>query len=131
MKCFQLLFSMCLIALAGCSSDSIEIDASADVFSIPDEFKESNVVWTKAATISESDTDRLKAYFQRNQSVTENPVVQGDPVVYTNASDARRYYWVCAGMAGAEWFCLEFAGKGVQVLNGDGEPFLADAEAMN
>ncbi|MFK7822114.1 MAG: hypothetical protein AB8G99_25680 [Planctomycetaceae bacterium] len=122
------LFAVVLCVLAsGCSSDSSAIDDSETTFSTPAEFEEANVAWAKTDALEDSDTEQLTEYFTDNPSVSENPLVEGDPFVYTSSDGTKRYYWVRGGATDAEWFCLEFDDYDVEMLSGLGEPFDADS----
>ena len=113
-----------VISLLGCSSDKDVIRESEQPVVVPEMFEEDDNSWAKTGGMTESDTQRLSAYFQKNPSVAEHSIVNGDPLVYATDDKRRRYYWVRAGADGAEWFCLEFGDRGVSLKDGHGPPFL-------
>jgi hypothetical protein len=111
------------VLCSGCSSDSESAEEPKATFLTPTEFEEANVTWSKVEDMEEEDTEQLTEYFADNPSVSENPAVEGDPLVYSGNRGTKRYYWVRKGADAPEWFCLQFDGYDVEVSNGQGEPF--------
>lgn len=110
---------------AGCSSGASVLPDDRDTVNVPESFADGGRNWKTAGALTESDVRRLTGYFTRHPSVAEHSIVQGDPQIYA-AGDLRRYYWIRPGMDGAEWLCLQFGDRSVQLQDGSGAPFLAE-----
>ena len=114
----------------GCSSESHAIEEVENSISTPLQFEDVNATWSKVDVMEESDTEQLADYLRDNPSISENPLVEGDPLVYSSGDGVRRYYWVREGIEGPEWFCMQFDDYDVEVLNGSGEPFASNSASL-
>ncbi|MCA9074713.1 MAG: hypothetical protein KDA93_06755 [Planctomycetaceae bacterium] len=122
--CLLMFTAVVLGITQSCSSDGeVLLEASAQI-KVPENFVEEDATWEKLDGLSEPDMTLLQRFFQENQSMTENSIIDGDPVVFEADRKGRRYYWVRPGGDGAEWLCLEFSRQGVTLLEGNGAPFL-------
>lgn len=107
----------------GCSQPAELVSDNAEAIDFPPSFAQDGETWTKQPEMSEAEVERLSNYFRHNPSVAENAIVEGAPVVYAAARNARRYYWSAAAIDGAEWLCIEIGRGPVQLTDGRGNPF--------
>ena len=122
---YLLVFSLIVMgSMHGCSFNSDDLQNADTQINVPENFVEEDATWEKLDGLTEPDTSLLQRFFLENQSMAENSIIDGDPVVYEADSQGRRYYWVRPRGDGAEWLCLEFSPRGVTLLEGNGAPFL-------
>ncbi len=111
--------------ICGCSGDDppeLELQIPPESISL------SEVAWQRRPAFSPDDQDRLVAHFHTNRSLAENPLLEGEPVVYSADGDRIRYYWFTETGSDIHWMFLEFrAGAFTELGEGTGDSFATNA----
>jgi hypothetical protein len=113
--------------LIGCAEDAPVASTAVDT-AWPETIIDSGVEWRRSDGFPDTDRDRLAEYAARNASPFDNPLVRGDPTVYSGDAGATRFYWARPAVGGTEWLYLEFSPRGVTTGDGIGPPFPSAGE---
>ncbi|MEM7559907.1 MAG: hypothetical protein AAF394_12375, partial [Planctomycetota bacterium] len=74
---------------------------------------------------------RLAGLFRRSPMLIDNPSIAGAPVCYANGS-TQRVYWLSQLDNSCHWAMIEFkGGRGGDLIEGNGAPFMQTAVAEN
>ena len=118
--CLSILY---LVGSGGCGSGQGVTSDTAESISSPTTFEESGQTW-KLAEMKPQDERPLGAYFQRNASLADNPLINGAPLLYRSSSKATRYYWAESLSGQIHWIRIDFqGGKFIGLEQGEGFPF--------
>lgn len=122
----QVSCAMLAAFLCGCTgSDSPETEMQFP----PESIQLGGDSWKRQPTFLPDDQNRLVAYFQTNRSLAENPLLRGEPEVYSTAGDRKRYYWINGTGGGKHWMFLEFhAGMFTEIGEGTGDLFATNSD---
>ncbi|WP_417851335.1 hypothetical protein [Thalassoglobus sp.] len=118
-------FISCLLlcyGLYGCSPGNTTTILDEESFTLPQEFEEAGVKWTKSKELSDAELLHLSAYFKKHPSLAEGSVVRGEPTLYTNTKKVKRFYWVRHGTEQLEWLYIQFHGRKASLREGHGSP---------
>lgn len=84
--------------------------------------------WTKSATIDQANLKVLHNYFKKNSALAENPLISGEPTLYTSPKGTRRFYWGNSSPEQTQWIYVHFEGRTSKLLQGSGGPFSESEE---
>ena len=116
-----ILLVACATALTGCQQSVSTLPAEI-VF--PPELMAEGQTWVKQAWEEKHDK-RVANVFKKHAYLAGNPTLEGERVVYADASGNERCYWVTPSEGGAQWLYIEFKGtRSGNPVEGFGAPFL-------
>lgn len=111
-----------LLVLSGCSSGSSGELVRTEV-DIPQVFESDGSTWNNSGAMSDDDVNFLSHVFRARADLADSPELHGEPAVFTNEDDDRRYYWVKQIGDQVSWYCICFEGGALTLTEGDDSPF--------
>ncbi|MCG6158228.1 hypothetical protein [Rubinisphaera margarita] len=108
--------------LAGCGHEAAKTAESIGP-ALPESFSAGEKVWTRDLKLQSSDEKRLEEFFADNPSLTENPRISGNPLVYRSSSGTARFYWIDRSRSPVEWSLVEIGSRKGRYEEGQGGPF--------
>ncbi len=110
-------------ALSGCGAGSEDAKESSSPIMIPEVISAEGVDWTRADEMLDADEERLSDFFAKNPSLTENPRISSQPLVYRGPGGKSRFYWVDDSRSPVEWSLIELGSGKAHYEEGQGGPF--------
>ena len=114
---------ICYIQFTGCRPKQGRLDAEQQVLSVPESFQGSGATWSRKEAMSEKDQVVLEDYFRKHPSLVDGGSIQGEPLVYVNDRNHRRFYWISDTAESNYWFMIEVANRSIRQSEGADVPF--------
>ena len=113
-----------VLALLGCAEDAA-IDYAPGQTAWPQVIHDDGVQWHRSPEFTTADQHRLSDYAAQHSSLFDNPLVRGDPTIYTDDAGGRRLYWAQPAVGGTQWLYIQFGPTETAFDEGVGSPFPA------
>jgi hypothetical protein len=109
--------------LCGCGGEENTLDSAQPESLVPENFQDANETWTRSEELTDKDQSVLEEYFRKNPSFVEGALVKGDPSIFLNEKDHRRFYWIGQPATGTRWFMVEIKNRKIGQHESQGLPF--------
>ena len=116
--------SLLLLCLAGgCGSQNSTGAESQPKINWSEQVQVNGETWQQLESMDESMKDQLSQFFRQKPSLSENPVISGQPVLYQNSGGAVRFVWMSTLGETQKWCCVQKNGRKWSLEDGSGELF--------